>query len=55
MILYEVTLQTNGKNSKQLIKLNNELYEAATEWSGLRLLGKTVDEEKTKHAVKPRK
>lgn len=55
MILYEVTLQTNGKTSKQLIKLNKELYEAATKWNGLRLLGKSVDEEKTRKAVKQSK
>lgn len=50
--MYEVTLQTYGKTSKQLIELNKELYEAATIWNGSRVLDKIVDESKTSKAVK---
>lgn len=53
--MYEVTLQTYGKTSKQLIELDNELYEAATKWNGSRVLDKIVDERKTRKAVKKSK
>lgn len=53
--MYEVTLQIYGKTSKQLIKLDKELYEAATKWNGSRVLDKIVDERKTRKAVKESK
>lgn len=53
--MYEVTLQIYGKTSKQLIELDNELYEAATKWNGSRVLDKIVDERKTRKAVKESK